>query len=136
MINDGQAAIHAVAQCYLASGQIKTDRQFRQGQVVSEKSNGVVIGHGPPVSEADPGISFTLRQGRTVSGAWLGRRLCKTTIEAWQVVVQHRIGLIKRTGPSPTEFFHQPVLEGAKEPFHPPLGLGRASANEANVQLG
>ena len=62
LVNHSQAAIQAMTKLDTASGQVETDGYIRQIQIMSKKRDGVVIGHGAPVGEADPGVGFGARQ--------------------------------------------------------------------------
>jgi hypothetical protein len=93
-VNHSQAAIHAMTKLDTASGQVETDGYIWQVQIMSEKGDGVVIGHGTPIGEADPGVGFGAGQLGTVGRTGLGRWLCKPSVETREILPQHSIRFI------------------------------------------
>ena len=67
LIEDGQTAIHAVAQFHGAAGKGATSREGWQGQDMTKEGNGVVPGDGTPVGEADALVGLGSGQARTIS---------------------------------------------------------------------
>ena len=47
----------------------------------------------------------------------------KALIEARQIVLKEGIGLFLVTSPCQTQFYNEPILQGAKEPFNASRGL-------------
>ena len=93
----------------------------------------VVMRDGAPVFEAaDAGEICGCRPPRGLGG---GRGVGEAGIEARAETVKDALGL--REGPClrEAEFDDEAILEGAKEPFHPTLSLGRRCGNPANSEF-
>jgi hypothetical protein len=52
-----------------------------------------------------------------------------------QKALQEEIGLLDICDTSPLEFCNEPILQGPKEPFDPPLGLRREGIERLDTKL-
>jgi hypothetical protein len=60
-----------------------------------------------------------------------GKTLIEARHEGWKVGVRRR----ERRDPFDPQLLHQPVLQGAVHPFHPPFGLARVRTQDLDRQL-
>jgi len=58
LVNDRQAAIHAMMEGNMPAGEVEAHRHRRQGGDLTKQADSVVIGHGSPVGKMDLLIGF------------------------------------------------------------------------------
>jgi hypothetical protein len=100
-----------------------------------------VVGHRPVTAQtsgrfnAQAPIQLASRRTRPMQISGLRRRNREPLIVDRQIALQKLICRVQRGDVREPHLLDQPILEGFKEPLHPPLGLGRVGGDQLNPQL-
>jgi hypothetical protein len=97
--------------------------------------DGVVVLDGALVLEGADAVEIPQDRGRPPGGLGVSRGVSEAGIVAWEKAVEHALGLGERARLGEAELADQAILEGAKEPLDPPLGLGGMSADPADAEF-
>jgi hypothetical protein len=84
----------------------------------------VILGHSPPLLDAEHPLHVQARIGETICGFRLGRWDAEASVEAGQECFEDSISLLKAAGAGQAQFCHQSVLKGPVGSLHPPFRLG------------
>lgn len=95
----------------------------------------VVVTEKPFVLDREDSLELeTFREG-TMKIRGIFRFSLETAVVSWEVVSEKGVGLLLGSNVFKTHLFDQTILEDAKEPLNPPLGLGRISVNHSDTEL-
>ncbi len=99
------------------------------------EGDGVVVGQGARVLEAEHGIRIQLRRPGPVGELRLGWLHGEASIEAGQGVGQPLVGLLEGDGPGSPKLLDHAILQGAEEPLDATPGLRRVGLEEFDPQF-
>ncbi|MDQ7839757.1 MAG: hypothetical protein RDU83_01860 [bacterium] len=97
--------------------------------------DGVIVLDGALVLEAADAVEVSLGRGRAPSGLGVRRGVSEASIVAWEKAIEHALGLRERARLGEAELDDQAILEGAKEPLDPPLGLWGMRTDPADAEF-
>jgi len=97
--------------------------------------DGVVVLDGALVLEAADAVEVSLGRGWPPGGLGVSRGVSEAGIVAREKPVEHALGLRDRARLGEAELADEAVLEGAKEPLDPTLGLRGVSTDPADAEF-
>ena len=97
--------------------------------------HGVIVLDGALVLEGADAVEVPQDRGRPPGGLGVRGSLSETGIVAREKPVEHALGLGERARLGEAELADEAVLEGAKEPLDPPLGLRGMRADPADAEF-
>jgi hypothetical protein len=92
-------------------------------QALWPKLDGIVSRYHPFILETEDLLRLEGDGPGTIGQLLLLGGNSKALIEARQIVLKEGIGLFLVTSPCQTQFYNEPILQGAKEPFNTSRGL-------------
>ena len=134
LVADGEAAFKVMVELDAFAGVGAAIGARGNGQGVTGEGDGVVIGDGALVVEAEDILGEEGWGPRQVSGIRLGRGAGKAAVESGQEATQDKVGLVEVGGPSLTKGLDEAVLKGAEEALNAALGLRGKGADEADME--
>ena len=120
---------------HVAAGVIAAVAIRRDLEAVTAEGDGVVVGHGARVLEAEHGVRIHSVGPGAVGGIRLGRLDSEAGVEAGPEFKQEAIGLLESAGPGEPQLLDQAILERSEEAFNASLGLRRVGGDELDAQL-
>jgi hypothetical protein len=97
--------------------------------------HGVIVLDGARVLETADAVEVGARWSWPPGGLGVRRGVSEASIVAREKAVEHALGLRERARLGEPEFDDEAILEGAKEPFDPSLGLRRMRTDPADAQF-
>ena len=97
--------------------------------------DGIVVADGARILEATDAVEHWTRGCRPPRRRGVRGGLREARIVAREKSVEHALRFRLRAGLRQAQFYHEPILEGAKEAFNPTLRLGRPGPDPANAQF-
>jgi len=95
----------------------------------------VVVTEKPPLLDREDSFEFEILGEGLVKIRRTFRFSLKTAVVSGEVASEKAVGLLLGPDVFKTHLFDQTILENAKEPLDPPLGLGRISVNHSDAEL-
>ncbi|MDD5559582.1 hypothetical protein [Candidatus Methylomirabilis sp.] len=109
-------------------------RALGQGQDDPLERHRVVLGHHPPVLEAE-GLDEARPVDRSSGWHGLGGSLRESAVVLGEDAIENGLGLRRGRGVRQPQLADQPVLEGPPQPRDPALGLRGAGRDQRDAQL-
>lgn len=132
---DGQRAIEVGVDVHPRSSVAAPTGTGLELEEAAVELHGVIVLDGALVLEATDAVEIGASGSRPPGGLGVRGSLSETGIVAWEKAVEHALGLGERAGLGEAELADEAVLEGAKEPLDPPLGLRGACADPADAEF-
>ncbi len=132
---DGERAIEVGVDLDAGSGIAASAWPGPELEEAPVELDGVIVLDGALVLEGADAVEVSLDRGRAPSRLGVLGSLSETGIVAREKAVEHALGLRERACLGEAELADEAVLEGAKEPFDPPLGLRGVSTDPADAKF-
>lgn len=131
----GERAIQMCVDIDAGSGIAASARPGPELEEAAVDLHGVVVLDGALVLEGADAVEVPQDRGRPPGGLGVRRGVSEAGIVAWEKAVEHALGLRERACLGEAELADQAILEGAKEPLDPPLGLRGVSTDPADTEF-
>ena len=135
LVADGEAPIEVLKDVDAGAGVADAVGARRNAKPVTIEGDGVIVGDGALVFEAEHLVWLEAGGPGAVGRAGLRSWKCEVGVEGREVGPEDSIGLFERGGLGFAEFLDESILKGAKEAFDAPLGLGGVGRDRLNGQL-
>ena len=123
LMEDQDAAVQSNLDFDPGSGIAGPEAIWQHLECGAVKVDGIVVGHGAQVLEAQDRIKGDARGRLAIGRARLSRYDAEPPIVSWQEVPEHPVGLLNGSCAGEAHLRDQAVLEGVPRPLHSTLGL-------------